>query len=91
MNRCKTCSKWNKLGSLKEPRCRFQGLNVFNDNMYVMGGVGPNKKVKDSVEWYNYNKNEWEVIGKLEVKLADFCACVISHKSLIVTNFMVCH
>jgi len=57
-------SEWSKIGPMKEPRCRCQGVEVFNDNIYVMGGVGDKGVFKDTVEWFNACKNQWEVIGK---------------------------
>ena len=57
------------------------GLSVF-DNVFVMGGVGKGGEWLDSVEMYDEERMEWEIVGKLEEKLADFVAVAINHKSI---------
>jgi hypothetical protein len=67
---------------MKEPRHRHVGLSVF-DNVFVMGGIGKGGEWLDSIEVYDEVRGEWETIGKLEEKLADFVAVAINHKSIV--------
>ena len=54
--------KWVQMSNLNYARCNFTSV-VFKDHIYVFSGLGKSSDLLNSIERFNFEKNEWEVLG----------------------------
>ena len=55
-------NKWKSIGDLNYSRCNFSSL-VYQNKVYVFGGLSRDSTLISHIENYNFFKRRWEVIG----------------------------
>ena len=68
---------WTLTPSLRQPLQRHVAV-IFNDNIYVIGGIGIDNTLIDSVDVFNYQSNVWERCSTLPTPRYGCAAVVIA-------------
>lgn len=65
--------------SLDEPGSHLELVNAGGD-IYAIGGVDANNKIRSDISRYNFGQNTWQTAGYLDTKRTDFAAAAVSDK-----------
>ena len=70
-------------GSLPE-RKAYHSTLYFNNNFYIIGGIGSNKKVSKECQFFSLKNKKWHDLPNLNVGRANSSICIYNNKYLYV-------